>query len=541
MLAASEEVVKLSRKSKLSDAFFAKAERPLAYLSDKLGISALQATFLSMFMDNFNERYVSIEEIADHFGISNIRVLYYLNEVDQMIRMGYIRRNTPNEIRYSIPWEMVEAFRNDTTLERKDISNLSIRQFFCAMQDLFESLENDELDYDILELEIAELLTVNRHLEFVKKVMSNSFSTSERILMLRIFSLAVSENFGSIHTYQLAEAIPNKSHQRSVIASIEEGKHPLFGMGIIEYAKNDGIADRTLIALTYKAQREYLAELEINVKPSNSRNLLNPDEIVTKQLFYNDTERQQIDRLSAALHPDSFSQLQQQLAAEGLRGGFTCLFYGAPGTGKTETVLQLAKATNRPVMQVNFAQMKSCWVGESEKNVKALFDEYRDLVKNSETTPILLFNEADALLGTRMKGAERSVEKMENAIQNIILQEMENLDGIMIATTNLTENLDKAFERRFLYKIRFDRPALEARKNIWKSMLPMLDDGTLTQLATDYSFSGGQIENIARKQRIESIIANVPVTAETIKGYCQSECISETPSAPRRRIGYVQC
>ena len=339
MLEASEEVVKLSRKSKLSDAFFAKAERPLNFLSEKLGLSDIQVAFLTMFMDHFNESYVSVSEIAEHFGISN---------------------------------------------------------------------------------------------------------------------------------------------------------------------------------------------------------MLKPESIVTKQLFYNDTERQQIERLSTALHPDNFSQLQKQLADEGLRGGFTCLFYGAPGTGKTETVLQLAKTTGRPVMQVNFAQMKSCWVGESEKNVKALFDEYRDLVKNSDITPILLFNEADALLGKRMKGAERAAEKMENAIQNIILQEMENLEGIMIATTNLTENLDKAFERRFLYKIRFDRPALEARKNIWKSMLPMLNEDTLTQLATDYNFSGGQIENIARKQRIESIIANEPVTAETLIDYCESECISEAPAAPRARIGYVQ-
>lgn len=301
------------------------------------------------------------------------------------------------------------------------------------------------------------------------------------------------------------------------------------------YAK----AERTLIALTHRAQREFLAELEVGAKPNNSRNLLKPEDIVLKPLFFNDTENQQVEQLVNVLDVECFDHLKQQLAKEGLRGGFTCLFYGAPGTGKTETVLQIAKATERPVVQVNFAQMKSCWVGESEKNVKALFDDYRDLVKNSETTPILLFNEADALLGRRMKGAERAVEKMENAIQNIILQEMENLDGIMIATTNLTENFDKAFERRFLYKIRFDRPALEARKKIWKSMLPMLDDDTLVQLANDYNFSGGQIENIARKQRIESILYNKPVTAETIKGYCQSECITEATEAPRQRIGFV--
>ena len=121
-------------------------------------------------------------------------------------------------------------------------------------------------------------------------------------------------------------------------------------------------------------------------------------------------------------------------------------------------------------MRVEVDKIKSCWIGESEKNIKALFDRYRKICKNSELAPILLFNEADAVLGGRMEGASRAVDKMENSIQNIILQEMETLEGIMIATTNLTTNLDKAFERRFLYKIRFDRPTVNARTENWKAM-----------------------------------------------------------------------
>lgn len=99
------------------------------------------------------------------------------------------------------------------------------------------------------------------------------------------------------------------------------------------------------------------------------------------------------------------------------------------------------------------------WVGESEKNIKGIFDDYKKEVKQLAKAPILLFNEADAIIGKRQVGAERAVEKMENSIQNIILQEIEQLDGILIATTNLAENMDKAFERRFLYKIQFEKPA----------------------------------------------------------------------------------
>ena len=220
----------------------------------------------------------------------------------------------------------------------------------------------------------------------------------------------------------------------------------------------------------------------------------------------------------------------------GFRCGFTCLFYGAPGTGKTETVLQLARKTGRDIMQVNISQIKSCWVGESEKNIKNIFDAYRERVKKSNLTPILLFNEADAIINKRLEGAQTAVNKMENSIQNIILQEMENLDGILIATTNLAGNMDKAFERRFLYKIKFEKPTIEARMNIWHTMMPALDENVTRTLATKYDFSGGQIENIARHYAINNILhGQTDNTIATLTSYCDNERLETKES---RKIGF---
>ena len=151
-------------------------------------------------------------------------------------------------------------------------------------------------------------------------------------------------------------------------------------------------------------------------------------------------------------------------------------------------------------------------------------------------TPILLFNEADAVIGKRQEGAERAVEKMENSIQNIILQEMENLDGILIATTNLVQNMDKAFERRFLYKIKFEKPTLEARINIWHEMIPALSESDTQTLASKYDFSGGQIENIARHYAINNILYGSQInTIETLISHCENERL-ETKEA--KRIGF---
>ena len=123
-----------------------------------------------------------------------------------------------------------------------------------------------------------------------------------------------------------------------------------------------------------------------------------------------------------------------------------------------------------------------------------------------------------------MEGAEHSVDKSENTIQNIILQEMESLDGILIATTNLNENMDKAFERRFLYKIEFRKPEAAVRANIWKSMLPELNESESKCLAERFSgFAGGQIENITRKVLVEEALHGVKVSMENIVDLCQSE------------------
>ena len=203
----------------------------------------------------------------------------------------------------------------------------------------------------------------------------------------------------------------------------------------------------------------------------------------------------------------------------GFRCGFTCLFYGAPGVGKTETVLQLARKTGRNIIQVNVEQIKSMWVGESEKNIKALFDDYRNQVESQSLAPILLFNEADAVIGMRHKGAERATDKMENALQNIILQEMEKIDGILIATTNLVQNFDKAFERRFLYKVKFNAPSIQTRCNIWQAIMPEISEETASWLASHYNLSGGQIENVARRYAINTILYGQP--AEELPTLCK--------------------
>jgi SpoVK/Ycf46/Vps4 family AAA+-type ATPase len=258
--------------------------------------------------------------------------------------------------------------------------------------------------------------------------------------------------------------------------------------------------------MTETAKRELLAEMKINEAEEKLANMLEANKLTQKLLFFPKDIQRQVEELGSFLQPENYQKIQERMKEKGFRYGFACLFYGGAGTGKTETVYQLARQTGRSIMVVDVPRIKSKWVGESEKNIKALFDRNREQVKKAKLTPILLFNEADAIIGKRKNGAENAVDKMENSLQNIILQEMEQLDGIMIATTNLQQNMDKAFERRFLYKIKFDKPTEEARASIWHTMIPELRELDVHTLASKYDFSGGQIENIARHYAIDTIL-----------------------------------
>ena len=336
---------------------------------------------------------------------------------------------------------------------------------------------------------------------------------------------------------QIEDVFCCKSSFNEAKAALKEGSHYLMQEGLIEHVCEEGIANTSQIHLTAKARQILLSEFHLHSSETAVAGLTKPESLIEKTLFYTDSNEKQVDELETFLMPERYKEIRERMKATGYRSGFACLFYGSPGTGKTETVYQLARKTCRSILAINVPEIKSKWVGDSEKNIKAVFDRYRLLVQRSEVAPILLFNEADAIFGQRMEGAQNAVDKMENSIQNIILQEMESLDGILIATTNLTQNLDSAFERRFLYKICFDRPDVSVREKIWHTMIPSLSSQECHDLAVSYELSGGQMENVSRKFTINAILhGDETDRMEVLRSYCGAEKLENKTQS--KRIGF---
>ena len=192
------------------------------------------------------------------------------------------------------------------------------------------------------------------------------------------------------------------------------------------------------------------------------------------------------------------------------------LLYGAPGTGKTITALALAKSLKKQILSFDCSKILSMYVGESEKNVRKIFDSYKEICKKIKNEPLLLLDEADQFLSTRGSSGN-SADKMHNQMQNIFLEQIERFEGILIATTNLLENVDSAFSRRFDHKIEFKRPNKVQREELWLKYLPHnapFGEATRESLAKalcEYDLSGGQIALVVKNTAYKVATKTKPI------------------------------
>jgi SpoVK/Ycf46/Vps4 family AAA+-type ATPase len=174
--------------------------------------------------------------------------------------------------------------------------------------------------------------------------------------------------------------------------------------------------------------------------------------------------------------------------------GLAFNFAGPPGTGKTICAEAVARALGKRLLKVRASEMESCWVGETGKNVTAVFREAR------QQDAVLFFDEADSIASRRFAGTSHGYERESNQVVNVLLNELENYPGVVIFATNLARNFDPAFERRIRTHILFEMPGAGDREKIWRVQIhpektPLARDVDFAALAEKYEVSGGDIKN----------------------------------------------
>ena len=479
------------------------------------------------FDDSNSNLEATLKDIMDNHKELLLKMKTFMDESSMLQKLGLVKTwKDDDEYRMKPSREGYEIFLGEfAECKMNKIKDLDKFEFVKSVDDYVQMRRRENYSYRKVVCEIRRLEHENSNLEIVKKAWELIKDPIDRV-----FFYYLCNNYLDGRTY-LDSALKDIYDKQSdiMVQSIrwQNEEHILQTSGLAELGEQSFFGS-IKVDLTDDGLELFLGEDADKFKKKDKTNdLLSVDKIKAKNLYYSDELDKEISFLRDSIQPDAFALLQDRLEEQALPKGVAAIFYGSPGTGKTETVYQLAKATGRDVMQVDISEMKTCWYGESQKLVKGVFTKYERLCKKAKNLPILLFNEADAIFGKRLENKGSSVDQTENAIQNIILEQMEKQKGIIIATTNLEGSLDPAFERRFLFKVKFERPSLEAKIHIWMDKLNGLSEDAAKVLAESYNLSGGEIDNVVRKVTMNRVLTGAGYSLDYLKELCGQEKFSK--------------
>jgi len=553
MVTAMEAIWKAAKSSSLSESTFTEIKEPSNYVQQKFGVNAIQSVFLSILADA-NES-LSTRQIANFLDCSNISIIARTSDFDELCDRHMIRHATCHfrgeELDgYCLEQNCMDCIKADSEFVPEDLSKISHWHFIQRVGRWLRDTDHNSSNYNNMQNDICYLVNNTQHLKLSKyikeNVVSGKLTNDEMVFFLIACHFQINRRMRCIGNCQYDDIMEESYCCSDICEGINDGTGNLVKLHLLENDCTDGIADRDDFRITQETCINLLSDYKVPYSGESrqkTEDLIKPEDIVTKKLFFNPEEGKQIERLRDLLSPDKFTDVQKRLKESGLRSGFCVLMHGLPGSGKTESVYQVCKESGHPIYQVNISELKSKWVGDSEKLVQGMFDTYNSLVKeatkNNTPVPVLFLNEADAIMGRRLKGerAETAVDKMENSLQNIILQGMERMEGVLVATTNLTENLDEAMTRRWIFTIRYDKPSTDVKAKIFKEMIPELSAKEAKMLAEEFpEFCGGQCENVTRRLKVEHVLYNTPFSVERIRELCKEEGIKKSVS--RKSIGF---
>jgi SpoVK/Ycf46/Vps4 family AAA+-type ATPase len=498
----------------LAPAVFKRVEQELKLMIRFFGLGKMNCILLcSIIQECLLDGEVGMKSLATYYNLGSHQLAQFHQSIEELCEAGLIEKNEQGLMRHGrkvapMPFVLEALMRGDKQkLKPKNIQGLL--DFFKEYERLQGLRKKGNIDHPRFNGQVVQLCERSTKLPGIQYFQSFKLSPEELGMLIYI----AHTTFKGAETVEVSEVIKEVTDERfdyfDWCSRFRIKNVALLKEELIEFSYFE-LGIETDISLT-QLSREKLFSKEADAllqvfKPELTHYVL-AENIKPVDLIFDDDLHQQLASIKKSLMPSNFVRMTKKLKEQNLTGGITILLHGHPGTGKTESVYQIARATERAVLRLEISKIKAMWVGESEKNLKKVFTEYKKAKRTHPHDPILLFNEADAIFSKR-RNVGSSVDQMENSLQNILLQELEEFEGILIATTNLTQNLDVAFERRFLYKLEYNVPREEARYKLLVNNFKNLDAGELHSIATTHAFTGSTIENIKRKIVLNELLGN---------------------------------
>lgn len=504
-------------------------EDSLIELSSRIGTNTDEAKiFAIIFSAHIDGGEIYEKDIAKLLKITLRKYDYLHKNLQSLYEKGLILKSNSYRSRviYFVGLDIQKSIFKNQNL---DNANLKTDVFGLADNAIryFKMYNENLIDNGMLTVYLNKLLEINSTLPLAKTIKKLRLPKDEMILLFALYSNTIEGEASFNYPMLLSSLYSNNIDRINITRKLQNGHARLLTSGITKLeAANFRVAN--VISLTEKGLDAVFGKEKalLNLTPSDSafHGLILAHNISERKLFYNNSEADAINRLIKVLGDKQFTEIQKKLFEENMSPGMAILLYGSPGTGKTESVYQAARMTGRDLFKVDISTIRDKYVGESEKMISKIFDDYRRCMKRPGPVPILFLNEADAIIGKRIQ-VGNSVDQMNNTMQNILLEELEQFQGIMFCTTNLETNLDVAFERRFLYKIKFNSPETEVRAAIMRERISLLTPEQALELSNRYKLSGGQIDNIHRKLISERLLNGNEASFEYIEKICAEESV----------------
>lgn len=266
-------------------------------------------------------------------------------------------------------------------------------------------------------------------------------------------------------------------------------------------------------------------------------NRLCPFFIQEEKLLYNEKTLKQASELATFLERENFRKIVDRALKKRPNLPFIVLLHGPSGTGKTALVRDICKRTGRYMLEVRVERLRNTDLGEDEKVLTKMFEEYATAVAVCREYPIMFFDECEGHLYSRMNIDSHNPGLVNhlNNMTTIWLKQFQDLHGILFLTTNRKEDLDDAFARRILYQVEVDYPDKETQAEIWANLFPkVLTPEQCKSLAEETNFTGGQIKQVQTKADIHELLYG-KITFETIRDICETNGKTTTE---RKAIGF---
>ena len=507
------------------------------------------------------ETLLVIDILAEFYDLKTYEHLYNIQLIKSLLEFGWLVQNSFDHIKLN-DMSKLELLNSAVTLSPAYLKLLETGSLEFVLpeikkyEDHLEYLQDqffkidlaqqlnlvkrnfDENSPNINRLKSKLILLENRIKDRVKETANdimledffktNSLDEQEQMLFLALLKEEYSGGDGTIRDMNsLIDLVSSDDYEKIKYRSLLEEGSNLVSNSLVDYDevltpfgginRNFYIPDEILYKISHptkKKTRNRKIKLDTLINEQETFELVSTTKTLD-DVVLNEKTRDILDDLLKQMDKNVFNRLKEWGIKDKKKGiEARIIFYGFAGTGKTLTSLALARSLKRQVLSFDCSKILSMYVGESEKNVRAIFDKYYDIRDKSKSEPILLLNEADQFLSSRTTSSASGSEKMHNQMQNIFLEQIEKFDGILIATTNLLESLDKAFSRRFNYKIEFKKPSLAQREELWKKLLPealpLSKDFDIKKLVK-YDLTGGQIEMVIKNTAFKIAVEEEPI------------------------------